>query len=137
MHFTKKRYVHGKKRTTGEKLSDGLTKYAGSWGFIILFLIILIGWILINSYKKDNAFDPFPFILLNLTLSMLAAIQAPIILMSQNREGQQDRRRAELDYAINKKSEREVADMQRDLEIIKKLIIKYGVKPKRKNKKSL
>jgi len=134
MHFTKKHYVHGKQRTLGERLSDGLTKYAGSWGFIIFFLLVLIGWIIINAYKKEEAFDPFPFILLNLALSMLAAIQAPIILMSQNREGQQDRRRAELDYVINKRAERENVDMQKDLEIIKKMIVKHCAETKRKKK---
>lgn len=135
MHFTKKHYVHGKKRSLGEKLSDDLTKYAGSWGFIIFFIIIVAGWIIVNNALKENSFDPYPFILLNLALSMLAAIQAPIILMSQNREEQRDRRRAELDYAINKKAERENVDIQKDLEVIKKLIITHGVKSKRKKKK--
>ena len=124
MHFTKRRYVHGKKSSFGERLSDNLTKYAGSWGFIIFFVIIVVGWVLVNASKKENAFDPFPFILLNLALSLLAAIQAPIILMSQNREEQKNTRRAELDYYIDKKSEREVEDMQKDLEEIKKLIRK-------------
>ncbi|MBW2998502.1 DUF1003 domain-containing protein [Candidatus Woesearchaeota archaeon] len=124
MHFTKKKYVHGKRRSLGEKLSDGITKYAGSWSFIIIFLLIVLAWMMINNYLKDGSFDPFPYILLNLALSLLAAIQAPVILMSQNREEQRDRVRAELDYAINKKAEREVQDMQKDLEEIKKLIRK-------------
>jgi len=122
MRLTKKIYVSGGKASFGERLSDLLTKYAGSWGFIILFIFVVVGWIIVNNSMNQDAFDPFPFILLNLGLSLLAAIQAPIILMSQNREEQKDRERAELDYQINLKAENEVADMQKDLEIIKQLI---------------
>ena len=104
-------------RTFGQKAADFLTKWAGSWIFIILFFIFLGIWISTNGifvlkYIKEGAVDPCPFILLNLALSCLAAIQAPIILMSQNRENQRDRLRAQYDYAINKKAEKEIRDMK-------------------------
>jgi len=134
MHFTKKHYVHGKKGSIGDQLSDALTKYAGSWAFIIIFLAIVCIWIILNNGLKVG-FDPFPYILLNLGLSLLAAIQAPIILMSQNRESSKDRKRAELDYTINKKAELEVKDMQNDLEEIKKLIKLTCKKKSKKSKK--
>jgi len=122
--ITESTYVRGKKPSFGERLSDAITKYAGSWAFILLFLASVSIWVMINNYLKESSFDPFPYILLNLALSFLAAIQAPIILMSQNREEQRDRKRAELDYAINKKAEKEVANVQKDLEEIKSLIKK-------------
>jgi uncharacterized membrane protein len=100
--------------TFGQKASDALTKYAGSWGFIISFLVILVLWMAANVYAWINTWDPYPFILLNLVLSCLAAIQAPIILMSQNRQAQKDRQRAEYDYAVNRKAEREIQEI-RDL----------------------
>ncbi len=117
--ISKHNYVHGKKGDLGDRLSDLLSKYAGSWLFIIAFILFGSGWVIMNGMQKANAFDPFPFILLNLGLSLLAAIQAPVILMSQNRQGEKDRKRSELDYIIDKKAEREVVDMQKDLEIIK------------------
>jgi uncharacterized membrane protein len=96
-------------RTFGERLSDNLASFGGSWVFIISFFSILVSWIALNSLLLlTQPFDPFPFILLNLVLSCLAAIQAPIIMMSQNRQEARDRARAEHDYAINLKAEAEV-----------------------------
>jgi len=98
--------------TLGQKAADKITKWAGSWTFIISFLLILIIWMMANIYAWVNTWDPYPFILLNLVLSCIAAIQAPIILMSQNREAQKDRQRAEYDYAVNRKAEREIAEIK-------------------------
>lgn len=104
-------------KTFGQKSADTLTKWAGSWTFILTFLLIVAIWILINSlylakYGQGQAFDPYPFILLNLALSLLAAIQAPIILMSQNRQAQRDRLKSEYDFRINKKAEREIREIK-------------------------
>lgn len=113
------------KKTFGERLSDKVTNFAGSWVFITFFGIFLLIWILLNIYVlMEKPFDPYPFILLNLALSCLAAVQAPIILMSQNRQTQRDRIKAEKDFYINRKAEREVQDMQKDLDEIKSLIKK-------------
>lgn len=101
--------------TIGQKAADKLTKYAGSWAFIISFVFFLVLWMIVNIYAWIGSWDPYPFILLNLVLSCLAAIQAPIILMSQNRSAEKDRQRAEYDYAVNRKAERE------NLQIIKQL----------------
>ncbi len=111
-------------RTFGEKSADALTKVAGSWGFIIGFLVVLVLWIIVNSswILFGKTWDPYPFILLNLALSCLAAIQAPIILMSQNREAQKDRQRAEYDYAVNRKAEREIQDLKKVLDRIDRKI---------------
>ncbi|MBU1136649.1 MAG: DUF1003 domain-containing protein [Nanoarchaeota archaeon] len=110
--------------TFGQKAADFITKWAGSWFFIISFLFLLGLWILLNTYWLffGESWDVYPFILLNLFLSCLAAIQAPIILMSQNREIQRDRLRAEYDYRINKKAEKEIIDMQKDVKEIKKFL---------------
>ena len=116
-----------KKLTRGQALADLVTKFGGSWTFISLFAVFLIVWIIINvwitrTYSDMIVHDPFPFILLNLMLSCLAALQAPIILMSQNREAERDRARAILDYVINRRAEWEVENMQQDLDEIKILI---------------
>lgn len=104
----------------GQKAADALSIWAGSWIFIGLFMLTLIVWVWVNIYYlATNPFDPYPFILLNLFLSMLAAIQAPIILMSQNRSSERDRMRAEYDYAVNRKAEKEIRAIQKDLEMIK------------------
>lgn len=98
-----------KKLTTGQKTADGIAKFGGSWPFIFIFIIVLATWIIINSTMIFfKPFDPYPYILLNLALSCLAAIQAPIIMMSQNRQEQRDRAEANNDYQINLKSEIEV-----------------------------
>ena len=91
-------------RTFGDKVADKLTEVAGSWGFIIGMIVFLGVWILINIYVLENA-DPYPFILLNLLLSCIAALQAPIIMMSQNREAKKDRLRSSNDYKTDLKSE--------------------------------
>jgi uncharacterized membrane protein len=102
--------------TLGQRLADGLSDFAGSWRFIIGFVIVLIIWISVNVVVLvSNAFDPYPFILLNLVLSCLAAMQAPIILMSQNRQEQKDRLRAEADYRTNLKAELEIRHLHEKL----------------------
>tara|TARA_Y100000310_G_C20244089_1_gene605988 strand:- start:86 stop:559 length:474 start_codon:yes stop_codon:yes gene_type:complete len=106
--------------TFGQRAADNIAIWAGSWGFITLFLVFLLLWVWVNIYYlATRPFDPYPFILLNLFLSMLAAIQAPIILMSQNRASERDRMRAEYDYAVNRKAEKEIRGIQKDLETIK------------------
>lgn len=111
-----------KPRTLGQKAADWVTKWVGSWTFIFFLFVIMAAWIAVNIYVAFLRFDPYPFILFNLFLSCLAAVQAPIILMSQNRQTERDRLKAEHDYRVNKKAELEIEDMQRDLEIIKQLI---------------
>src|SRR3989344_3258817 len=123
-----------KNLTIGQKAADILTKFAGSWTFIIIFGLILILWVITNGYFLikwyQGAFDPYPFILLNLFLSCLAAIQAPIILMSQNREGERDRIRMHYDYAVNRKAEKEIRELQKDISDIKrKMNVKKGNAP--------
>lgn len=93
----------------GEKIADGVAAFGGSWKFIIMFFCVLLGWILLNVVLLiTKPFDPYPFILLNLILSCLAAIQAPVIMMSQNRQEKKDRIRSENDYKVNLKSEIEI-----------------------------
>jgi uncharacterized membrane protein len=95
--------------TFGQRVADNIAVFGGSWTFIGIFFAILIGWMILNAWLLSNKpFDPFPFILLNLVLSCLAAIQAPIIMMSQNRQGEKDRQRSEHDYKINLKAELEI-----------------------------
>ena len=91
--------------TTGEKLADKLSEIAGSWGFILGFSIFIIIWIIINGIISQKASDPYPFVLLNLILSCLASLQAPIIMMSQNRQAKKDSLRNQNDYQIDLKSE--------------------------------
>ncbi len=102
----------------GDKSSDFLAKFAGSWLFIISFCVFLIGWIVINLYFLSHPFDPYPFILLNLILSCLASVQAPLIMMSQNRQEEKDRRRAESDYKVGLKSEIIIEDIHYKLDRI-------------------
>ena len=98
-----------KKLTFGEKLADKVASFGGSWTFIIIFFSFLLAWISVNIWWfRNKGFDPYPFILLNLFLSCLAAIQAPIIMMSQNRQEAKDRKRAEHDYKVNLKAEVEI-----------------------------
>ena len=116
-------------RTFGQRASDNVTKWAGSWGFILSFVSFLIIWMGLNGYFligyiQGGAFDPYPFILLNFVISCLTAIQAPIILMSQNREGEIDRQKAEYDYALNRKSEKEIKHIQEHLDRIEKTLLK-------------
>ena len=103
--------------TIGERLADKLAEYAGSWGFVISFFGALLLWIAINSAVLIlRPFDPYPFILLNLVLSCLAAIQAPIIMMSQNRQEAKDRLRSEHDYSVNLKAELEIRHLHEKLD---------------------
>lgn len=108
--------------TFGQKAADWLTTWAGSWTFIILVAIFLFIWMSINTawIIFGRAWDPYPFILLNFILSTVAAMQAPIILMSQNRTSQKDRARAEYDYAVNKKAEREIRGLKDQLDRIER-----------------
>ena len=101
-----------KERTFGQKAADGLTKIAGSWTFIIILLILIAIWIYLNVTAYVRQWDPWPFIILNLCLSCLAALQAPIILMSQNRQAQKDRLKIEYDYQVNRRSEKEIQEVK-------------------------
>ena len=106
------------KVTFGERVSDKVASFGGSWSFIFFFFFILIAWMLYNSMvNPKEIFDPFPFILLNLVLSCLAAIQAPVILMSQNRKESRDRKRAQDDYLINLKAELENRAINQKLDL--------------------
>mgnify|MGYP000404653454 FL=1 len=105
-----------KKITFGQKASDKLAEFAGSWFFIIAFTLFLLIWVLINVYFLKNPFDPYPFIMLNLVLSCVAAIQAPLIMMSQKRQEQKDRERAEDDFKINLKCEIILENLHRKLD---------------------
>ena len=99
------------KYTIGQRAADAIAKFAGSWAFIFAFTGVLILWMVVNTLLAAKAFDPFPFILLNLVLSCVAAIQAPLIMMSQNRQEEKDRRRAENDYRVNLKTEIMIEDL--------------------------
>ena len=99
------------KYTLGQRAADAIAKFAGSWAFIFSFTGGLVLWMVINTLLAARAFDPYPFILLNLVLSCIAAIQAPLIMMSQNRQEEKDRRRAENDYKVNLKTEIMIEDL--------------------------
>jgi uncharacterized membrane protein len=97
------------KLTAGQRLADNIASFGGSWTFIVIFFAFILTWMAINIYiLATKPFDPYPFILLNLILSCIAAIQAPIIMMSQNRQEQKDRQRSEQDYKVNLKAELEI-----------------------------
>ena len=97
--------------TLGQRAADAIARFAGSWAFIFSFTGVLVAWMVINVILAAKAFDPYPFILLNLVLSCVAAIQAPLIMMSQNRQEEKDRRRAENDYKVNLKTEIMIEDL--------------------------
>ena len=106
-----------KEITFGQKLADKVAEFGGSWGFIIFFMSFLVVWILLNIFWLSNhGFDPYPFILLNLILSCIAAIQAPVIMMSQNRQEAKDRLRSQNDYKINLKAELEIQHLNEKLD---------------------
>lgn len=106
-------------RTLGERLSDGLASFGGSWAFLISFAVVLCVWMLINILEGETrAFDPYPFILLNLLLSCLAAIQAPVIMMSQKRQEAKDRLRSENDYRVNLKAELEIRHLHEKMDYL-------------------
>ncbi len=103
----------------GQEISDKVARFGGSWKFIILFSIILFIWIAFNiSLPKEEQFDPYPFILMNLVLSCIAALQAPIIMMSQNRQEEKDRERGENDYLVNLKAELEIRSLHQKLDVL-------------------
>ncbi|AIL65510.1 putative membrane protein [Rickettsiales bacterium Ac37b] len=104
--------------TIGQRLADKMARFGGSWGFILAFILFILIWIGINVFKITNDFDPYPFILLNLILSCLAAIQAPIIMMSQNRHSEKDRKQAENDYLVNLKSELLIRELNEKIDTI-------------------
>jgi uncharacterized membrane protein len=106
-------------RTLGQRMSDGIARGAGSWRFIIIFLVILACWMAVNAVAGIKHWDPYPFILLNLLLSCVAAIQAPVILMSQNREEARDRLRAEADYQVNLKAEILLEHLTEEIEALR------------------
>jgi uncharacterized membrane protein len=107
--------VIDKEATFGERIADTVAGFGGSWTFIIIFLVVLVTYSMINIVLGHRAWDPYPFILLNLFLSMLAAIQAPVIMMSQNRQDTRDRLRGELDYDVNRRAESEIQGLARKL----------------------
>lgn len=105
--------------TKGQRISDRIARFGGSWAFIISFFVLIIGWILFNTLApKQNDFDPYPFILMNLVLSCLAALQAPIIMMSQNRQEEKDRQRSQNDYLINMKAELEIRSLHQKMDLL-------------------
>lgn len=117
--------IFHQKLTLGQRTADRIAKFGGSWTFIGIFLSIIFVWILLNAwFLISGPFDPFPFILLNLGLSCLAALQAPVILMSQNRESERDRIHAHYDYLVNRKAEREIRVVQDELKEIKRMLKK-------------
>jgi CRP/FNR family cyclic AMP-dependent transcriptional regulator len=107
-----------KEMSFGDRIADSVARFGGSWTFIILFGATLLIYASANIALKGRAWDPYPFILLNLFLSMLAAIQAPVIMMSQNRQDTKDRVRAELDYDVNLRAESEIQNLSRKLNLL-------------------
>jgi uncharacterized membrane protein len=102
----------------GDRLADSVARFGGSWAFILSFGFVLVVYSGINIYLKQKAWDPYPFILLNLFLSMLAAIQAPVIMMSQNRQDAKDRLRSELDFDVNRRAESEIQVLSKKLNLL-------------------
>ncbi|MBW2965583.1 DUF1003 domain-containing protein [Candidatus Woesearchaeota archaeon] len=129
LHKNNKHPVLKQKLSLGQRASDLVTLFVGSWTFIILVFIVLAIWMFLNSLMLIYQWDPYPFILLNFVLSCLAAVQAPIILMSQNRQADRDRIAAKYDYQVNRKAEREISKMQKDLDSIK-VLVKKAMKKK-------
>jgi uncharacterized membrane protein len=108
--------------TAGQRAADAVARFGGSWTFILLFAVTLVAWVVLNSLilaRYDRSFDPYPYILLNLFLSMLASIQAPIILMSQNRQAQKDRLVAAHDYEVNLKAELEIMLLHEKVDLLR------------------
>ena len=106
------------RETVGERVADGVAAFGGSWTFITIFLLVLVGYTAANFALGRSAWDPYPFILLNLFLSMLAAIQAPIIMMSQNRQDKKDRLRSELDFDVNRRAASDIQGLARKLNLL-------------------
>jgi uncharacterized membrane protein len=110
--------VIAEEATLGERIADAVAHFGGSWGFIILFGVAIVAYSGINIALGKTAWDPYPFILLNLFLSMLAAIQAPVIMMSQNRQDTKDRLRGELDFDVNRRAEAKIQTLSRKLNLL-------------------
>lgn len=113
-----------RKLTFGQRLADQVAAFGGSWTFIIIFAAVLLAWVLLNSFilaRRGAAFDVYPYILLNLFLSMLAAVQAPVILMSQNRQGVKDRLDAAHDYEVNLKAELEILSLHEKMDELREM----------------
>lgn len=109
-------------QTFGQRIADRVASFGGSWPFIIIFITTLIIWVVVNSLilsRRGTPFDPYPFILLNLFLSMLAALRAPVILMSQNRQAAKDRLDAKHDYEVNLKAELEILELHNKLDTLR------------------
>ena len=104
--------------TFGARMADNIAKFAGSWKFIIIFVSCMVGWITINVIMLSRAFDAYPFILLNLMLSCIAALQAPVIMMSQNRQEEKDRLRSQNDYKVNLKAEIILEDLHQKIDLL-------------------
>ena len=125
------------KTTFGQKAADAVAKFAGSWAFIFSFVAVMVIWMIVNVVLSTKAFDAYPFILLNLVLSCIAAVQAPLIMMSQNRQEVKDRKRAENDYKINLKNELIIDDLHKKIELIlenqKKILKELDNKENKKN----
>lgn len=125
------------KTTFGQKAADAVAKFAGSWAFIFSFIAVMVIWMIVNVVLSTKAFDAYPFILLNLVLSCIAAVQAPLIMMSQNRQEVKGRKRAENDYKINLKNELIIDDLHKKIELIlenqKKILKELDNKENNKN----
>jgi uncharacterized membrane protein len=110
--------MQDRKLTFGMKIADRVAAFGGSWNFILSFAFIVGAWMVINNFMGSSAFDPFPYILLNLVLSCLAAFQAPVILMSQNREVERERKRSENEYIINLKAELQTRELNSKIDVL-------------------
>lgn len=131
--------ANDKDATFGDKMADNIARFAGSWVFILSFTGCLLLWILINVILLTKPFDPYPFILLNLMLSCVAALQAPVIMMSQNRQETKDRQRSQNDYKVNLKSEIIIEDLHEKIDTLlenqEKLLKKVSLLESMQNKK--
>lgn len=116
--------IHEEKLTQGEKMADKTAEFLGSWEFILIVAFLMVLWVIVNIIAYEFRWDPYPFILLNLFLSVAAAVEAPIILMSQNRMEKKDRLRAELDFETNVKAEKEIEEVKQQLNEIKAFLAK-------------
>jgi len=112
--------------TFGQRIADTVARFGGSWTFIIIFAVVLIVYSTINVFLDKKAWDPYPFILLNLFLSMLAAVQAPVIMMSQNRQDTKDRVRSELDFDVNRRAESEIQNLAKKLNLLDEKVDDLG-----------
>ncbi len=132
-HVTRNPNIEEQERLTlGQRVADRVATFGGSWTFIILFGAVLVTWVLVNSVLlAKRPFDPYPYILLNLVLSMVAAIQAPVIMMSQNRQAAKDRLKSDLDYEVNLKAELEVAQLHRKIDRLHETLQQYTERAQR------